>query len=661
MKTRLPSFPLITIDPFFSYWSGGDELNGVDVTHWSGHCDQLSGDVLIDGESFRFMGLGEKKIKQVDRNVSPMFTSYVFANEKIRLNVVFWSPAFLDDIVLASRPCSYMDVSYSSVDGKRHDVTIKVKMDESFAYDDIKDSLIVGDALTHKGLALSYLGKKRQPLLEYSGDDMRINWGYLLLASDEEGAISAFLGDERRHYLQLDAKLREAKERTIIFAYDDVASLNYFGRILQGLWLEKWPNIVTAIKAALLDHDANRKRALAFDERLLTKAEELGGEPYQEIITASYRQVVAGHKTLRDEGGKLLYVSKECFSNGCAATLDISYPSSPLFFYLNPELVLGMLRPIVKAARLPIWRFDFAPHDCGRYPILMGDVYGLAHKPSFRAEKKEGYPPFHYYHDESGCYDLGMQMPIEECGNALILSYYACHLLNDAAFLKENIDLLSKWALYLHKHGADPENQLCTDDFAGHSEHNCNLSLKAVMGIESYSRILEMLGEKEKGEKEHLFAKKMADDWRRRAECGDHTRFAFGVDEGWSLKYNAYWDLVFGSGLFGKEFFTKEVESYKAKMEKYGVPLDHRAQYVLTEWEVWVSSFSLSGEEREKFLKPIASYINEGAIRVPFGDWYDVDTGSRHQCYWGNNRFGGFQARTPQGGCFALFLLPSDD
>lgn len=54
---------------------------------------------------------------------------------------------------------------------------------------------------------------------------------------------------------------------------------------------------------------------------------------------------MAAHKLVEDEQDGLLYISKECLSNGCAATADVSYPSMPMYLLYNPELVNGMLRP----------------------------------------------------------------------------------------------------------------------------------------------------------------------------------------------------------------------------------------------------------------------------------------------------------------------------
>ena len=182
------------------------------------------------------------------------------------------------------------------------------------------------------------------------------------------------------------------------------------------------------------------------------------------------------NRAVYDENGEILYISKECFSNGCAATVDVSYPSIPMFLIYNPELVKGMMRPVYRYADSDEWKkemkYDFAPHDVGQYPILNGQVYG-----------------------ENA---LHMQMPVEECGNMIIMEANVAIAEGNADFAAEHIDVLRDWCKYLIKYGDDPENQLCTDDFAGHLAHNCNLSVKAIMGMAAWGMILKMMGKEDK-------------------------------------------------------------------------------------------------------------------------------------------------------------------
>lgn len=494
----------------------------------------------------------------------------------------------------------------------------------------------------------AWMGRAFQKPLGSSGDHVTIDWGYVYLASGEADAAFRYDENDGKLYCRLPFG-KEKQSAGLVIAYDDLLSINYFGQWRKAYWTEKYADILDAVGASLADREKVLARSAAFDEDLLKKAEAAGGEEYALLCCFGYRHAVAAHKLITDEEGNVLFLSKENDSNGCIGTVDVSYPSVPLFLLYDTEYVKGMLRPVFRFAACPVWEYDFAPHDVGRYPYAWGQVYGLSDekKQEFSGEQGAVYPPFYSWPEGSGIYDFRYQMPVEECGNMLILTEAVCMLDGKADFAVPYMETLKKWTQYLIRYGADPGEQLCTDDFAGHLSHNVNLSAKAIMGIEAFARLAGRLGRKEEAEEYHKRAKEMAADWEKRAAAGDHYALAFGSPETWSLKYNLVWDKFFGSGLFSDEVYEKELDWYGRKTNEYGVPLDSRRDYTKSDWILWCAAMAGDKEKAAKLIRPVAHYLENTKTRVPFSDWYETVTGE--YCH--------FIARSVQGGLFMPMLM----
>ena len=94
-------------------------------------------------------------------------------------------------------------------------------------------------------------------------------------------------------------------------------------------------------------------------------AEKAGGKIYAEICSAAYRQVISAHKLFTDKEGNLMWFSKENNSNCCINTVDLPYPSAPLFLVYNPDLQKAMMTSIFEYSASGRWDKPFAAHDLG--------------------------------------------------------------------------------------------------------------------------------------------------------------------------------------------------------------------------------------------------------------------------------------------------------
>lgn len=643
---RMASVPLILQDPYVSIWSPCDKLYGGSTVHWSGNKLGVRGILTIDGKQYCFMGQkGEfSAMVQTGLELTATTTTYYFEKKGVHLKVEFISPMLLDDPILVSRPCTYVDFEVSGdVDGK--DISVTLAASEQLVTN--TKAKVLHGAHTVSGCKYIYMNSVSPVPLSQSGDNITIDWGVCYLAGKAEQTETSVNGRIGKILATVD--LNQKRSGFLVFAFDDIQSIQYFSEAKKGYWTTKYKDIIEAILASIEEHDTLKVRCQEFDEKLEKAAYEIGGEDYAFLCNASYRHSIAAHKLIADNDGNLIFLSKENDSNGCIGTVDVSYPSVPLYLLYNPEYVRGMMRPIFEFAACDVWEYDFAPHDVGRYPHAVGQVYGVnweAHKEEFTREEPKIYPYFYMFPKGTDCYDLRYQMPVEECGNMLIMAAAVTLADGKCDFVRPYMQVMEAWVKYLMENGTDPGDQLCTDDFAGHLNHNTNLAVKAILGVEAYGILHRELGNQEEYEKYHEIAKKMASDWEENAADGDHTRLTFDKAGTWSLKYNLVWDLLFDSQLFSKELFEKETDYYIKMQNEYGTPLDSRCEYTKSDWILWTTAMTENPEKQKALLAPVAKYLHETESRVPFSDWYDTENGL--YCY--------FLGRSVQGGIFMPLL-----
>lgn len=612
------------------------------------HCHNTTGGAYVDfgiytpsEESAPFENLAIQK--SVD--VLPTQTYYTFVCGPVELDVVFTAPVMIDDLDLISTPINYISYQARSTDKKEHDVQVYIETTPQLSINEMSQPT-KANVIKRNGLNYIQAGSINQPITGRKGDLICIDWGYAYLAGKNGANTTVSLGEyekmkatfaQKGELLPTASELitRKADEMPamaysedlgkvstngksgfMMLGYDDIYSVEYMYERRMAYWKHDGKvTIFDAFEKAEQNYQSIMERCRNFDAMIMKDAEKAGGKKYAEICAASYRQVITAHKLFTDKEGNLMFFSKENNSNGCINTVDLTYPSAPLFLIYNPELQKAMMTSIFEYSASGRWDKPFAAHDLGTYPIANGQVYGG-------------------------------DMPIEESGNMVILAAAIAKAEGNANYAKKYWDLLTIWTNYLVEYGQDPENQLCTDDFAGHWAHNANLSVKAIMGIAAYSELAKMLGMNNIAVQYSEIAKKMAAKWKEMAIEEDHYRLAFDRQDTWSQKYNMVWDKMWGLNLF-PEVIEKEINYYLTKQNEYGLPLDSRKEYTKSDWVMWTAAMSPDIKTFQKFSDPIYKYINETTSRVPISDWHHTDSGE----------WVGFRARSVIGGYWMQVLM----
>ena len=178
--------------------------------------------------------------------------------------------------------------------------------------------------------------------------------------------------------------------------------------------------------------------ATTFDSKVASDSSAAGGQNYVTMTSLAARQSFGATQLAGTPDTPYLFL-KEISSDGNVQTVDVIFPSHPIFLYTNPNLLKILLDPLFINQESGQYPNQYSMHDLGsHYPNATGHPAG---------------------NDEA--------QPLEECGNMLIMTLAYAQRTSDTAYLSQHYNILNQWTQYLIEEALIPANQISTDDFAG--------------------------------------------------------------------------------------------------------------------------------------------------------------------------------------------------
>ena len=672
---RPPAVPLAVRQPYLSTWLPATLLPGNSPEFWQGSSTGMVGLARIDGVAWLFMGDGKivqtipdgnhgpqatvedfpRAMQQTSLRVTATRSCFTLQGGGVELSVDFLSPVEPGDSRRQSIPMSYVRVSARSMDGASHAVQVYMEITGDWASGDRAQEAVVarGDSPAARTWTLA-LAKPR-PLAE---QHEFAAWGQVLWSTPARDGVSMQAGDRLKlrarfvGYGSLDGG-NEATRSTIKtmpalalavdlghcgasatdanFVVGQVREqcINYLGRPLHALWTKHFGDWKAMLDFFHGDAAAACQRADVLDARVSRDARAAGGEHYEGLCVLSLRQAYAGTELVLGPDGSPWAFLKEISSDGNVSTVDVLYPASPVWMYLDPDYLRMLLLPLLDYAEKGGWPKAFAEHDLGSsYPQAPGHNDG----------KEE-------------------DMPVEETGNMLIMMAACLRRIPRAdarTFAAHHYPLLKKWAGYLEKNLPDPGFQNQTDDFAGSIAHSVNLSLKGIVALAAMGQVAELTGHASDAADYQHRARKNIVYWATRAKDPqaphlDLTYHDAGGAGTWGTLYNGFADTVLGTGLIPPEIRSMQASWYRQQCNAFGLPLQVPHSYAKSDWELFTAAWLADQPVAQELIDRVYTYANSTPDRVPFCDLYSTVTGNRVA----------FQGRPVQGGIFAPLAVRS--
>lgn len=306
------------------------------------------------------------------------------------------------------------------------------------------------------------------------------------------------------------------------------------------------------------DFSEQETTASVVDDKVKKASVEVAGDDYNTITSLSVRQAFGALELVGTSEKPYLFM-KEISSNGNTQTIDVAFPMHPIILFFNPHLMKLLMDPMYENQESGHYPNKYSIHDLGtHFPNATGHADGQ---------------------DEA--------MPVEECGNMLIMTLAYVQRTGDVDYLHQHYQILTQWTQFLVNDSLIPASQLSTDDFAGTLQNQTNLALKGIIGIRAMGEIAHLSGHTEEAQKYNDIAVAYIARWQNLGIAYDaqppHTTLHYGANETHGLLYNLWCDIELGLDLVPQSVYDMQSAFYPTVKEQYGVPLDTRHTWTKSE------------------------------------------------------------------------------